>query len=126
MAARMEDLAWMVSDSASAWLHGRDDGRFGGYEAFYRAAYKAGPDGFDLEKLNEDYSAWVRERPSRLVSALNRPIVARALIAFLAVWIGAQTVPHAAGYAPKTTAGLLVAVFVGLRIFHRQRRKGRI
>lgn len=125
MAARMEDLAWMVRDSASAWLRGRDDGRFGGYEAFYRAARKAGPDGFDLEKLNEEYSTWVRERPSRLVSALNRPIVARALIAFLAVWIGAQTVPHAAGSAPKATAGLLVAVFIGLRIFHRQRRKGR-
>ncbi|MBB3262253.1 hypothetical protein FHW21_007135, partial [Paraburkholderia sp. WP4_3_2] len=31
------------------------------------------------------------ERPSRLVSLLNRPIVARALIAFLAVWIGAHT-----------------------------------
>lgn len=125
MAARMEDLAWMVRDSASAWLRGCDDGRFGGYEAFYRAARKAGPHGFDLEKLNEEYSTWVRERPSRLVTALNRPIVARTLIAFLAVWIGAQTVPHAAGYAPKTTAGLLVAVFIGLRIFHRQRRRGR-
>ncbi|PXX05655.1 hypothetical protein C7399_14028 [Paraburkholderia tropica] len=123
---RMEDLAWLVRDSASAWLRGYGDGRFAGYESFYREARNVAPESFDLERLNEDYSAWVRERPSRFVSALNRPIVARALIAFLTVWIGAQTVPHAAGYAPKTTAGLLVAVFVGLRIFHRQRRKGQI
>ncbi|MFP3708506.1 hypothetical protein SB783_31290 [Paraburkholderia sp. SIMBA_009] len=121
----MEDLAWMVRDSASAWLRGYGDGRFPGYESFYREARNIAPEAFDLEKLNDEYSLWVRERPSRLVSTLNRPIVARALIAFLAVWIGAQTVPLAAGHAPKATAGALVAAFVGLRIFHRQRRKGR-
>jgi hypothetical protein len=121
----MEDLAWMVRDSAAAWLRGRDDGRFAGYETFYRRALDAHATAFDLEKLNEDYALWTSERPSRLVSLLNRPIVARALIAFLAVWIGAHTVPAAAGLAPKSTGVLLVAVFIGLRVFHRKRRKSR-
>lgn len=119
----MEDLAWMVRDSAAAWLRGRDDGRFAGYETFYRRALDADAAGFDLEKLNEDYAIWTSERPSRLVSLLNRPIVARALIAFLAVWIGAQTVPAAAGVAPKSTAAMLVVVFIGLRVFHRERKR---
>jgi hypothetical protein len=119
----MEDLAWMVRDSASAWLRGRDDGRFAGYETFYRRALDADATTFDLEKLNEEYAIWTSERPSRLVGLLNRPIVARALIAFLAVWIGAQTVPAAAGLAPKSTAVLLVVAFVGLRVFHRKRKR---
>lgn len=119
----MEDLAWMVRDSTTAWLRGYGDGRFAGYESFYREALHVDAAGFDLEKINEEYAAWVSDRPSRLVGALNRPIVARALIALLALRIGAQTVPVAAGLAPNATAALLVGAFIGLRIFHRQRRK---
>ncbi|QGZ66977.1 hypothetical protein [Paraburkholderia acidisoli] len=119
----MDDLAWMVRESAAAWLRGHGDARFPGYEAFYRDAWRAGTDNFDLEKLNEDYAKWVSERPSRLAIGLNRPIVGQALIGVLAAWIGAHTVPIAAGMAPKATAGLLVATFVALRIFHRKRRR---
>ena len=119
----MDDLAWMVRDSASAWLHGYDDGRFAGYESFYRNARRAAPDGFDLEKLNEEYAQWVAERPGRVIALLNRPIVARALIAFTAVWVAAQALPHLADAAPKSTAGLLVAAFIALRVFHRKRHK---
>lgn len=123
MGRAMEDLAWMVRDSTSAWLRGYDDGRFAGYEMFYRRAFDADAAGFDLEKLNEEYATWTCERPSRLVSFLNRPIVARALIAFLAVWIGAHIVPSAAGLAPKSTGIVLAVVFIGLRVFHRKRRR---
>ncbi|MCX5544663.1 hypothetical protein M3A49_35250 [Paraburkholderia sp. CNPSo 3076] len=119
----MDDLAWMVRDSTSAWLRGYDDGRFAGYESFYRNARHAAPEGFDLEKLNEEYAQWVTERPGKVIVLLNRPIVAQALIAFTAVWIAAQALPHLAGAAPKSTAGLLVAAFIGLRVFHRKRRK---
>lgn len=119
----MEDLAWMVRDSTSAWLRGYDDGRFAGYEVFYRRAFDADATGFDLEKLNEDYAVWTNERPSRFLRALNRPVVARGLIALLAVWIGAQTVPAAAGLAPNATAVILVVAFIGLRIFHRKRKR---
>lgn len=119
----MDDLAWMVRESAAAWLRGHGDARFPGYEAFYRDAWRAGTDSFDLEKLNEDYANCVSERPSRLAIGLNRPVVGQALIAVLAAWIGAHTVSIAAGMAPKATAGLLVATFVALRVFHRKRRR---
>jgi len=119
----MEDLAWMVRESASAWLRGYGDERFGAYEDFYRKALAAPGEPPKLESINEEYGHWVNERPGRLVHLLNRPVIGRALVGFFAVWIAAQAVPHAAGLAPKSTAVLLVVAFVGLRVFHRKRRK---
>ncbi|MEM5316056.1 hypothetical protein [Paraburkholderia sp. JHI869] len=119
----MDDLAWMVRDSASAWLRGYGDLRFDQYEGFYRKARKAGGSPGDLEQINEEYAQWIEERPSRLVSLLNRPVFAHALIAVTAVWISGQAVPRLAGIAPKSTGGLLVAAFIALRVFHRKRRK---
>jgi hypothetical protein len=118
----MDDVAWMFRDSASAWLRGYDDGRFAGYESFYRAR-QAESGSFNLEELNEEYAEWVAERPSRAIVLLNRPIVAQALIALAAVWVAAQALPHLAGAAPNSTAVLLVAAFIALRVFHRKRRK---
>jgi hypothetical protein len=121
-ALAMEDLAWMVRDSASAWLRGYGDMRFDEYESFYRMARATSESKSDLEQINEEYALWIAERPGKLISLLNRPVFARALIAFTAIWIAGQAVPRLAGIAPKSTAGLLVAAFIGLRIFHRKRR----
>lgn len=118
----MEDLAWMVRDSASAWLRGYGDPRFDKYESFYRKARATTDSASDLEQINEEFVRWISERPSRLISLLNRPVVAHALIAFTAVWIAGQALPHLASTAPKSTGVLLVAAFIGLRIFHRKRR----
>ena len=119
----MEDLAWMVRDSTSAWLRGYGDLRFDQYESFYRTARKADDSPGNLEQINEEYARWIEERPSRIISLLNRPAFAHALIAFTAVWLAAQALPHLAGVAPKSTGGLLVAAFIALRVFHRKRRK---
>ena len=119
----MEDLAWMVRDSTSAWLRGYGDLRFDQYESFYRKARTTATSPGDLEQINEEYAEWITERPSRVISLLNRPVVAHALIAFTVVWIAGQAVPHLAGIAPKSTGGLLIAAFIGLRIFHRRRHK---
>ncbi|MCP3718509.1 hypothetical protein [Paraburkholderia sp. CNPSo 3281] len=119
----MNDLAWMVRDSTSAWLRGYGDLRFDQYESFYRKALTVHGAPSDLEQINEEYTRWIEGRPSRMLSLLNRPVVAHALIAFTAVWIGGQAVPHLAGIAPKSTGALLVAAFIGLRVFHRKRRK---
>jgi hypothetical protein len=111
----------MVRDSASAWLRGYGDPRFIQYESFYRKALTTTESGIELEQINDEYASWTAQRPGRLISLLNRPIVAHALIAFTTVWIAGHAVPHLAVIAPKSTAGLLVA-FIGLRVFHRKRR----
>lgn len=118
----MEDLAWMVRESTSAWLRGYGDDRFGAYEKFYREALAAPGKQLGLEMINEEYVQWANERPSRLMRLLNRPTTSRALVGLFAVWVAAQAVPHAARLAPQSTAVLLVVAFVGLRIFHRKRR----
>lgn len=119
----MHDLAWMVRDSASAWLRGYGDERFDAYEKFYREALTAPGERRELETINEEYSQWATDRPSPLVRLLNRPATGRALVGLFTVWAAAQAVPHAARLAPRSTAVLLVVAFVGLRIFHRKRRK---
>ena len=119
----MEDLAWMVRESASAWLRGYGDERFGAYEDFYRKALCAPDKRRELETINKEYGQWVSERPGKLVQLLNRPLIGRALVGFFAVWIAAEALPHAAGLAPRSTAVVLGVAFVGLRIFHRKRRK---
>ena len=119
----MDDLAWMVRESTSAWLRGYGDLRFDQYESFYRNARTADGSACDLEQINEEYGQWVNDRPGRLVHLLNRPLIGRALVGFFAVWVAAQALPHAAGLAPRSTAVLLGVAFVGLRVFHRKRRK---
>ena len=98
----MEDLAWMVRESASAWLRGYGDERFGAYEDFYRKALCAPDKRRELETINKEYGQWVSERPGKLVQLLNRPLIGRALVGFFAVWIAAEALPHAAGLAPLT------------------------
>jgi hypothetical protein len=119
----MQDLAWMVRESTSAWLRGYGDRRFDQYENFYRKALTTPEERADLEIINEEYARWSPGRPGKFICLLNHPIVARATISLVAMWVAAQAVPHAAALAPKPTAGLLVAAFIGLRISHRKRRR---
>lgn len=118
----MDDYAYLVSDSNSAWLGGRGDGRFERYEKFYHAERASCGDRFDLEHANEAYSRWLANRPPRL-AFLARPAIGRVAVALFCVYMAAQLVPALAARAPQATGILLVVTFVGLRLMHRRRRK---
>jgi len=121
----MEDFAYLARDSAAAWLQGRGDGRFERYESFYRREREAS--GFDLEKSNGQYSAWMTGQPplQRLLRLINGEWFARATIAVFAFYFATRTVPLLASRVPAATGCLIVIAFIGLRIFHRKRRKSR-
>lgn len=57
----MEDFAYLATNSATAWLHGRGDGRFKMYERFYRGELARRRDTFDLDGINEEYARLIAE-----------------------------------------------------------------
>jgi hypothetical protein len=121
----MEDFAYLARDSVAAWLQGRGDGRFERYECFYRR--ERDTTGFDLEKSNEEYGAWMSGQSPRrrLLALINGEWFARATIAFLAFYFATRAIPVLASRVPAATGCLIVIAFIGLRIFHRKRRKSR-
>lgn len=121
----MEDFDYLAGESNAAWLDGRGDGRFERYERFYQSERAANVAGFDLEKANEGYVEWASNQPSNLLSLLSAPWVGRSAIALFAVYMGSRLVPQLAKAVPAVTGVGLIVVFIGLRIFHRRRRKGR-
>lgn len=119
----MEDFAYLCRDSNAAWLAGRSDGRYARYEAFYQSQREALNDNVSLEEINDGYGAWIGRQPSRLLSVISGPTVGKLLIALLAIYIAGKSVPALAVVVPGTTAGLLVAAFISLRVMHRRNRR---
>ena len=119
----MDDFSYLFRDSATAWLHDHDDGRFARYEQFYATERQRYAAKFDLESTNEAYAKWTAVRPSHLLSVLGSPVFARLIIALFAAWIAARTVPVAAAAMPAATGGALLVAFVSLRVFHWKRRR---
>ena len=121
----MDDFAYLVPDSATAWLAGRGDGRFERYERFYRAEQDRHAENFDLETANDEYGNANATEPNPVWTIINAPWVGSIVVVFFCVYMGSQLVPALTTVAPKATSvGLLVAFF-GLRIFHRRRRRPR-
>ncbi|RKT10646.1 hypothetical protein B0G69_8080 [Paraburkholderia sp. RAU2J] len=121
----MEDFAYLAKESNAAWLAGRGDGRFERYERFYQNERAGNASGFDLEKSNEGYVEYSSSHPSPLLSFLSAPWVGRLAIALFALYMGTRIVPQLARVGPAVTGIGLVVAFVGLRVFHRRRRKSR-
>ncbi|MEZ2311390.1 hypothetical protein AB6809_32625 [Paraburkholderia sp. RCC_158] len=120
---KMQDFDYLARESNAAWLDGRGDGRFDRYEQFYRSEWDQTADQFDLEKVNEAYLDWSAARPSRLLSALSAPWFGRVAIALFSLCMGCRLVPGFAKAMPEATGLALVVAFVGLRIFHRRRKR---
>ncbi|MCO1368729.1 hypothetical protein [Burkholderia multivorans] len=121
----MDDLAYLVADSSAAWLDGRGDGRFERYERFYRSEREKLADAFELEQVNEAYATWIGSQPSRVLGALSKPWFGKVLVALTCMYVGAQVVPAVSTAIPYKSTVLLGVAFVGLRIFHRQRRRAK-
>jgi hypothetical protein len=119
----MEDFAYLAKESNAAWLAGRGDGRFERYEKFYQCERAGNASGFDLEKSNESYVEYSSGQPSSLLSFLNAPWVGRVAIALFALYMGTRVVPPLARVGPAFTGMVLVVAFVGLRVFHRRRKR---
>jgi len=119
----MDDLAYLVAESNAAWLDGRGDGRFERYERFYQSEREKLAETFELEQVNEAYPEWVGSQPPRMLGMLARPCFGKVLAALTCLYVGAQVVPAVSSAMPYKSTVLLGAVFVGLRVFHRKRRK---
>ncbi|AIV73919.1 hypothetical protein X994_6366 (plasmid) [Burkholderia pseudomallei] len=119
----MDDLAYLVSDSNAAWLDGRGDGRFERYERFYQSEREKRAETFELEQVNEAYPEWIGSQPPRMLGMLAKPWFGKVSAALTCMYVGAQIVPAVSSAMPYKSTMLLGAVFVGLRIFHRKRRR---
>lgn len=121
----MDDFDYMAQESSAAWLEGRGDGRFERYERFYQSERAIDAAAFDLEKTNEGYGKWASEQRSRFVSLLAQPWVGRVAIALFTIFMAGRLVPELARLLPEATGFGLVVAFIGLRIFHRRRKRNR-
>jgi hypothetical protein len=119
----MEDFAYLAKESNAAWLDGRGDGRFEQYEKFYQSEREADAAGFDLERVNDCYGNFASDKPSSLLSLLSAPWVGRVAISLFALYMGTRIVPQLAKIGPAVTGIVLVVAFVGLRVFHRRRKR---
>jgi hypothetical protein len=119
----MEDFDYLVPESNAAWLDGHGDGRFEQYERFYRDERARLAAGFDLQKTNEGYEEWASRPPSGILSMHSAPWFGRVAIVFFCLYMASRLIPVAAKLQPVATGGLLIAAFVGLRMFHWRRRK---
>ncbi|APA90634.1 hypothetical protein BJG93_33115 (plasmid) [Paraburkholderia sprentiae WSM5005] len=119
----MEDFDYLVPESNAAWLDGRGDGRFERYERFYQSERAIDTAGFDLETTNEGYREWASRQPSRLLSSLSAPWFGRVAVVFFCLYMGCHLVPGLAKAMPEATGGMLLVVFIGLRMFHRRRSR---
>lgn len=114
----MQDFAYLFSDSVAAWLRGRGDARFQRYERHYRAGRSAaqGPDGFDLERSNEQYASICRRSGNRLVQILDSKAF-RSLMLFLTIlWGGSLLLPTVGKSQPVAAGVVLCALFVAMRV----------
>lgn len=119
----MDDLAYLVAESNAAWLDGRGDGRFERYERFYQSQRETQAETFELEQVNEAYPEWVGAQPPPVLGLLARPWFGKVLVALTCMYVGAQVVPAVSTAIPYKSTALLGVAFVGLRIFHRKRRR---
>jgi hypothetical protein len=120
---KMQDYDYLARESNAAWLAGGGDGRFDRYEKFYQSERIQQAAEFNLEKVNEEYGNWSAMQPSRFLSMLSAPWFGRVAIAIFCLYMSCRLVPGFAKAMPEATGAALVAVFIGLRIFHRRRRK---
>lgn len=119
----MEDFAYLARESNAAWLAGRGDGRYERYEKFYQSERTDDASGFDLEKSNEGYVEYSSSQPPPLIALFSAPWVGRVVIALFALYMGTRVVPQLARVGPAFTGMVLVVAFVGLRIYHRRRKR---
>lgn len=117
----MLDLAYLLPESAKAWLEGHGDGRFESYERYYRRALKRGTDALDVEDLNEKYETYARARARAPAVKVCNYLVAMAVIGF-GLYLLARVVVSASDIAPKMTGTLLVAGIVARKVIGRRRR----
>ncbi|SAK90271.1 hypothetical protein AWB75_06294 [Caballeronia catudaia] len=123
----MQDFAFLFSDSVSAWLRGRGDGRFQRYERHYRSdrASAPSPDAFDLEKSNVLFSRRSRRGKGRIASVLKSKPFA-ALATFLIFLWGGSLLLSTIGTSQPVTAGVALCVaFVVLRASKLRKRAQR-
>lgn len=119
----MEDYAYLFNDSAAAWLQGRGDARFVDYERYYQSAHRASPSTLDLEDLNDHYAVVARSVPPKWLRTLGHPAFGKTVIALFAVWCAGQIVPSLALVSPNATGVGLIIALIGMRIYHRTRRR---
>ena|ERR1700692_2525226 len=119
----MDDLAYLVPESAKAWLDGQGDGRFQSYERYYRRASNRCKDDLDVEDLNEKYETYARDRAR--ASAVK---IGNLLVVMTALWFGlyllGKMVVSGSDVAPRTTSAIMLAGMVAYKIHQRRSRAG--
>jgi hypothetical protein len=123
----MQDFAHLFSDSVAAWLRGRGDFRFQRYERHYRAGRSAalGPDGFDLERSNEQYASICRRSGNRLVQILDSKAFRRLMLFLTILWGGSLLLPTVGKSQPVAAGVVLCTLFVAMRVKARRGRSPR-
>jgi len=117
----MHDLAYLVPDSAKAWLEGHGDGRFESYERYYRRALKHAIEELSVEDVNAQYEAYAQNQARKAVVK-----VGNYLVIITAIWFGlyliGKVIVSTSDVAPKTTGALLLAAIVARKVFQRRHR----
>jgi hypothetical protein len=117
----MDDLAYLVPESARAWLEGHGDGRFESYERYYRRALNRGMDALDVEGFNKQYETYARERVKASAVKVGHYLVTVTVIGF-GLYLLAKVVVSGSDVAPKMTGVLLLAGIVARKVFQRRQR----
>jgi hypothetical protein len=118
----MEDLAYLVSDSAKAWLNGGGDGRFESYERYYRRALTRDKEKLDVEAVNEKYGTYARAHVRASATKAGNFVIGMTLIWF-GLYVCGKLVVGASDIAPKSTGVVMVAGIATLKVLQRRRRK---
>jgi hypothetical protein len=118
----MEDLAYLVPDSAKAWLDGGGDGRFESYERYYRQASNRDKENLDVEAVNEKYGTYVGARVRASATNAGNFVIGMTLIWF-GLYVSGKLVVGASDVAPKSTGAFMVIGIVALKLFQRRRRR---
>jgi hypothetical protein len=118
----MEDLAYLVPDSAKAWLEGGGDGRFESYERYYRRALNSDKDELDVESVNEKYGTYARAHSRAAAVKLGNLIIGVTLIGF-GLYLSGKLVIGASDLAPKSTGAFMLIGIVALKLFQRRHRR---
>jgi hypothetical protein len=118
----MEDLSYLVPESAKAWLDGGGDGRFESYERYYRRALRRDGDSFEVTTVNERFETYVSARGRASASRIGNLIIGMTLIGF-GLYVSGKVVVTASDFAPKSTGAIMLAGIVALKVFQRKQRK---
>jgi hypothetical protein len=118
----MEDLAYLVPESSSAWLGGHGDGRFRAYEHFYQSELASRKSNFDLEKVNEKFEQAGGHHRDQQQPRISRMLgkAAIGLFAIYAVSIALKATSHA---SPVASGAIVVGILVALRRLRKNHAK---